>query len=89
MGILGNNVNGATLTNVTVSGTGGDGASFTGTSTGINASNFSATGNGGSGLSIVGDGTYNFTGTTLLRAMLSTACRSLATAPTISRPSTR
>ena len=66
VGILGNNVNGATLTNVTVSGTGGDGASFTGTSTGINASNFSATGNGGSGLSIVGDGTYNFTGTTLL-----------------------
>jgi hypothetical protein len=66
VGILGNNVNGATLTNVTVSGTGGDGAAFTGTSTGINASNFSATGNGGSGLSIVGDGTYNFTGTTLL-----------------------
>ena len=66
VGIFGNNINGATLTNVTVAGAGGNGASFTGTSTGINASNFTATGNGGSGLSIVGDGTYNFTGTTLL-----------------------
>ena len=66
VGILGNDINGATLTDVTVSGAGGNGASFTGTSTGVNASNFTATGNGGSGLSIVGDGTYNFTGTTLL-----------------------
>jgi hypothetical protein len=65
-GILGNNINGATLTNVTVAGAGGNGASFTGTSSGITASNFTAAGNGGSGLSIVGDGTYNFTGTTLL-----------------------
>ncbi|MCV3238434.1 hypothetical protein [Mesorhizobium sp. ZC-5] len=66
VGILGNNINGATLTGVTVDGTGSHGASFTGTSTGINASNFSATDNGGDGLHIEGDGTYNFTGATLL-----------------------
>ncbi|HJS61028.1 MAG TPA: inverse autotransporter beta domain-containing protein, partial [Pseudolabrys sp.] len=38
VGIFGNNINGATLTGVTVDGTGSHGASFTGTSTGINAS---------------------------------------------------
>lgn len=66
VGILGNNINGATLTGVAVDGTASHGASFTGTSTGVNASNFSATDNGGDGLHIEGDGTYNFTGTTLL-----------------------
>lgn len=66
VGILGNNINGATLTGVAVDGTASHGASFIGTSTGINASNFSATDNGGDGLHIEGDGTYNFTGTTLL-----------------------
>ena len=66
VGILGNNINGATLTGVTVDGSGSHGASFTGTSTGVNASNFSATDNGGDGLHIESDGTYNFTGTTLL-----------------------
>lgn len=66
-GIFGNNVNGATLTSVTVSGAGGHGASFTGTSTGIKGSNFTSTGNGLDGLHIVGNGTYNFTGTTLLQ----------------------
>lgn len=66
-GIFGNNVNGATLTNVTVSGAGGNGANFTGTSTGIKGSNFTSTGNGLDGLHIAGNGTYNFTGTTLLQ----------------------
>ncbi|MES0180233.1 hypothetical protein NKJ86_16750 [Mesorhizobium sp. M0025] len=66
-GIFGNNIAGATLTNVTVTGTGGHGADFTGTSTGVNGSNFTATGNGLDGLHIEGDGTYNFTGTTLLQ----------------------
>ncbi|MES0075900.1 hypothetical protein [Mesorhizobium sp. M0058] len=66
-GIFGNNITGATLTNVTVTGTGGHGADFTGTSTGVNGSNFTATGNGLDGLHIEGDGTYNFTGTTLLQ----------------------
>ncbi len=66
-GIFGNNVNGATLTSVTVSGAGGHGANFTGTSTGIKGSNFTSTGNGLDGLHIVGNGTYNFTGTTLLQ----------------------
>ncbi|WP_348625872.1 inverse autotransporter beta domain-containing protein [Mesorhizobium sp. L2C066B000] len=66
-GIFGNNIAGATLTNVTVTGTGGHGADFTGTSTGVNGSNFTATGNGLDGLYIEGDGTYNFTGTTLLQ----------------------
>jgi len=66
-GIFGNNINGATLTSVTVSGAGGHGANFTGTSTGIKGSNFTSTGNGLDGLHIVGNGTYNFTGTTLLQ----------------------
>ncbi|MER9315117.1 hypothetical protein NKI31_06280 [Mesorhizobium sp. M0659] len=66
-GIFGNNVTGATLTNVTVTGTAGHGADFTGTSSGVNGSNFTATGNGLDGLHIEGDGTYNFTGTTLLQ----------------------
>ncbi|MBE1205073.1 inverse autotransporter beta domain-containing protein [Aminobacter carboxidus] len=66
-GIFGNNINGATLTNVTVSGTGGHGANFTGSSTGIRGSNFTSTGNGLDGLHIAGNGTYNFTGTTLLQ----------------------
>ena len=66
-GIFGNNITGATLTNVTVTGTAGHGADFTGTSTGVNGSNFTATGNGLDGLHIEGDGTYNFTGTTLLQ----------------------
>ncbi|QND67822.1 hypothetical protein HB777_30340 [Mesorhizobium loti] len=69
-GILGNNITGATLTNVTVTGAGGNGADFTGTSTGIAGSNFTATGNGLDGLHIEGDGTYNFTGTTLLQGNL-------------------
>ncbi|WP_136616191.1 MULTISPECIES: hypothetical protein [Mesorhizobium] len=69
-GILGNNITGATLTNVTVTGAGGNGADFTGTSTGITGSNFTATGNGLDGLHIDGDGTYNFTGTTLLQGNL-------------------
>ncbi|UVK42629.1 hypothetical protein BPNPMPFG_004327 [Mesorhizobium sp. AR07] len=66
-GIFGNNITGATLTNVTVTGAGGNGADFTGTSTGITGSNFTSTGNGLDGLHIEGDGTYNFTGTTLLQ----------------------
>ncbi|MBZ9963721.1 beta strand repeat-containing protein [Mesorhizobium sp. BR1-1-2] len=66
-GIFGNNITGATLTNVTVTGGGGNGAAFTGTSTGITGSNFTATGNGLDGLHIEGDGTYNFAGTTLLQ----------------------
>lgn len=69
-GILGNNITGATLTNVTVTGAGGNGADFTGSSTGITGSNFTATGNGLDGLHIDGDGTYNFTGTTLLQGNL-------------------
>lgn len=69
-GIFGNNISGATLTNVTVTGAGGNGADFTGTSTNISASNFTATGNGLDGLHIDGDGTYNFTGTTLLQGNL-------------------
>ncbi|MER9919096.1 MULTISPECIES: hypothetical protein [unclassified Mesorhizobium] len=67
-GIFGNNIAGATLTNVTVTGTVGHGADFTGTLTGVNGSNFTATGNGLDGLHIEGDGTYNFIGTTLLQA---------------------
>ncbi|RUY33559.1 right-handed parallel beta-helix repeat-containing protein, partial [Mesorhizobium sp. M7A.F.Ca.CA.002.07.1.1] len=69
-GIFGNNITGATLTNVTVTGAGGNGADFTGSSTGITDSNFTATGNGLDGLHIDGDGTYNFTGTTLLQGNL-------------------
>ncbi|MER9136014.1 hypothetical protein NKI20_06835 [Mesorhizobium sp. M0830] len=69
-GILGNNITGATLTNVTVTGAGGNGADFTGSSTGITGSNFTATGNGLDGLHIEGDGTYNFIGTTLLQGNL-------------------
>lgn len=69
-GIFGNNISGATLTNVTVTGAGGNGASFIGTSTGIKSSNFTAAGNGLDGLHIEGDGTYNFTGTTLLSGNL-------------------
>ncbi|WP_246591377.1 inverse autotransporter beta domain-containing protein [Aminobacter anthyllidis] len=65
-GIFGNNVTGATLTNVTVTGVGGSGAHFTGTSTGIKGSNLTSTGNGVDGLNIQSDGTFNFTGTTLL-----------------------
>ncbi|WP_395446292.1 inverse autotransporter beta domain-containing protein (plasmid) [Aminobacter sp. UC22_36] len=65
-GIFGNNVNGATLANVTVTGVGGSGAHFTGTSTAINGSNFASTGNGVDGLNIQSDGTFSFTGTTLL-----------------------
>ena len=65
-GILGNNINGATLTNVIVDGAGTNGASFTGTSTNITARNFTATDNGGSGLQIQSDGTYSFTGITTL-----------------------
>lgn len=65
-GIFGNNISGATLTNVTVTGAGGNGADFTGTSTGIKGSDFTAENNGLDGLHIEGDGTYNFTGTTLL-----------------------
>lgn len=66
-GIFGNNIAGATLTKVTVTGTVGHGADFTGTSTGVNGSNFTATDNGLDGLHIEGDGAYNFTGTTLLQ----------------------
>ncbi|WP_095083914.1 beta strand repeat-containing protein [Mesorhizobium sophorae] len=66
-GIFGNNITGATLTNVTVTGAGGNGADFTGTSTGIKGSDFTAKNNGLDGLHIEGDGTYNFTGTTLLQ----------------------
>ncbi|WP_198327562.1 hypothetical protein [Mesorhizobium sp. WSM1497] len=69
-GIFGNNITGATLTNVTATGAGGNGADFTGSSTGITGSNFTATGNGLDGLHIDGDGTYNFTGTTLLKGNL-------------------
>ncbi|MBB6409702.1 S-layer family protein [Mesorhizobium sangaii] len=66
-GIFGNSITGATLTNVTVTGAGGNGADFTGTSTGIKGSDFTAENNGLDGLHIEGDGTYNFTGTTLLQ----------------------
>ncbi|TPO09990.1 S-layer family protein [Mesorhizobium sp. B1-1-5] len=66
-GIFGNNVTGTKLTDVTVDGAGGNGADFTGTSTGVNASNFTSRNNGLDGLHIEGDGTYNFTGTTLLQ----------------------
>ncbi|EHK54104.1 beta strand repeat-containing protein, partial [Allomesorhizobium alhagi] len=65
-GIFGDGVDGATLTNVTVDGAGLHGASFTGTTTNVSATNFTATGNGGSGLVIDSDGTFSFTGTTLL-----------------------
>lgn len=65
-GIFGNNISGVTLTNVTVTGAVGNGAAFTGSSTGIKASDFTATGNGLDGLSIDSDGTFSFTGTTLL-----------------------
>ncbi|WP_245279032.1 hypothetical protein [Mesorhizobium loti] len=69
-GIFGNNVTGTTLTNVTVTGAGGNGAEFTGNSTNVSASNFTATGNGLDGLHIEDNGTYNFTGTTLLQSNL-------------------
>ena len=64
-GILGNNVTGVTLTNVTVTGAGGDGAAFSGTSA-VTASNFTSSDNGGSGLALTGDGIYTFGGTTTL-----------------------
>ncbi|WP_051355474.1 hypothetical protein [Mesorhizobium erdmanii] len=69
-GIFGNNVTGTTLTNVTVTGAGGNGAEFTGNSTNVKASGFTATGNGLDGLHIEDNGTYNFTGTTLLSGNL-------------------
>ncbi|RWC49780.1 MAG: hypothetical protein EOS29_32595, partial [Mesorhizobium sp.] len=43
------------------------GAEFTGNSTNVTASDFTAKNNGLDGLHIEGDGTYNFTGTTLLQ----------------------
>ncbi|QKD00977.1 beta strand repeat-containing protein [Mesorhizobium loti] len=69
-GIFGNNVTGTTLTNVTVTGAGANGAEFTGNSTNVSASGFTATGNGLDGLHIQDNGTYNFTGTTLLQSNL-------------------
>ncbi|WP_189524610.1 MULTISPECIES: hypothetical protein [unclassified Mesorhizobium] len=69
-GILGNNVTGTTLTKVTVTGAGGNGAEFTGNSTNVKASDFTSTNNGLDGLHIEDNGTYNFTGTTLLSGNL-------------------
>lgn len=69
-GIFGNNATGTTLTNVTVTGAGRNGAEFTGNSTNVSASGFTATGNGLDGLHIEDNGTYNFTGTTLLQGNL-------------------
>ncbi|MEI9415162.1 hypothetical protein [Mesorhizobium sp. Cs1321R2N1] len=65
-GIFGTNVAGTTLTKVTVTGAGGNGAEFTGNSTSVKASDFTSTNNGLDGLHIEDNGTYNFTGTTLL-----------------------
>lgn len=66
VGISGTGINGATLTDVTVTGTGSHGVAFTGTSTGVAGTNLTSGGNAGDGLHIESDGTFNFTGTTLL-----------------------
>ncbi|WP_395382457.1 hypothetical protein ACHMW4_18970 [Mesorhizobium sp. UC22_110] len=66
VGISGVNIKGATLTDVTVTGTGSHGVAFTGSSTGVTGTNLTSSGNGGDGLHIESDGTFNFAGTTLL-----------------------
>ncbi|PLP58278.1 hypothetical protein CYK37_15320 [Mesorhizobium loti] len=66
IGISGFNIKDATLTDVTVTGTGSHGVAFTGSSTGVTGTNLTSSNNGGDGLHIESDGTFNFTGTTLL-----------------------
>lgn len=65
-GFQGTNVNGVALSNVSVSGAAQDGVAFDGTSTNISGANLTSTGNGNDGLLIASDGSFNFTGTTLL-----------------------
>ncbi len=63
-GISGSDIAGATISDVTVENTGGDGVAFTGTTSGVSADNLTVTGVGDIGITIVGDGNYSFTGIT-------------------------